>query len=307
MVNASQYYGIQKRNVLMEDYLIKVVTDEKDILAAACVTTNLVNEARSMHGTYPTATAALGRALTGCELMASLLDPEQRVAIKLEGDGPLKKIIAEADGTGAVRGYVAVPEVNLPPKRGKLDVSGALGENGFLTVTKDLRVREPYRGIVRLYSGEIASDIAYYYTESEQIPSAVGLGVFVEPEGSVSAAGGFLIQSMPAAEEKRIDTIIERIAGMESVTSQIREGKLPEDTLQTILDGISYHIIEKRGLVFACSCSRDRIEQAIITMGPEDIKRIIADQEVVDIDCQFCGKSYVFTKKELERLLEEMH
>lgn len=291
----------------MEDYMVKVMTDDQDIIGAACVTTNLVNEARRMHGTYPTATAALGRALTGCGLMAALLDPEQRVAIKLEGDGPLKKVIAEADGTGAVRGYVAVPEVNLPPKDGKLDVSGALGKNGFLTVSKDLRIREPYRGIVRLYSGEIASDIAYYYTESEQIPSAVGLGVFVEPEGDVSAAGGFLIQSMPAAEERRIDTIIERIAGMESVTSQIREGKLPEDILKTIFDAIPHYVIEKRDLLFACSCSRDRIEQAIITLGPEEIRTIIADQDKVDIDCQFCGKGYVFTKGELERLLGEMH
>jgi molecular chaperone Hsp33 len=291
----------------MEDYLIKVMSNEKDIIGAACVTTNLVNEAHRMHGTYPTATAALGRALTGCELMAALLDPEQRVAIKFEGDGPLKKIIAEADGTGAVKGYVAVPEVNLPPKAGKLDVSGALGKNGFLTVSKDLRIREPYRGIVRLYSGEIASDIAYYYTESEQIPSAVGLGVFVEQEGNVSAAGGFLIQSMPAADEKRIDTIIERIAGMESVTSQIREGRLPEDILKTIFDAVPYYAIEKRGLAFACSCSRERIEQAIITLGPEEIRNIIAGQDTVDIDCQFCGKSFVFTKRELERLLEEMH
>jgi len=287
--------------------MIKVISEEKDIIGAACVTTSLVNEAHRMHGTYPTATAALGRALTGCELMAALLDPEQRVAIKFEGDGPLKKIIAEADGTGAVRGYVAVPEVNLPPKGGKLDVSGALGKNGFLTVSKDLRIREPYRGIVRLYSGEIASDIAYYYTESEQVPSAVGLGVFVEPGGNVSAAGGFLIQSMPGADEKRIDTIIERIAGMESVTSQIREGRLPEDTLKTIFDAIPYHAIEKRGLAFACSCSRNRIEQAIITLGPEEIRSIIADQDAVDIDCQFCGKSYVFTKGELERLVQEMH
>lgn len=291
----------------MEDYLVKVMTFEKDIIGAACLTTNLVNEARRMHGTYPTATAALGRVLTGCELMAALLDPEQRVAIKFEGDGPLKKIIAEADGTGAVRGYVAVPEVNLPPRAGKLDVSGALGKNGFLTVSKDLRIKVPYRGIVRLYSGEIASDIAYYYTESEQVPSAVGLGVFVEPQGDVSAAGGFLIQSLPAAEEKSIDTIIERIAGMVSVTLQIREGKSPEDMLKTIFGTIPHYVIEKRELAFVCSCSRERIEQAIITLGPEEIRKIIADKDAVDIDCQFCGKSYVFTEKELERLLEEMH
>jgi molecular chaperone Hsp33 len=169
----------------MEDYLVRVITEEKNILGLACITTNLVNDARKRHGTSPTATAALGRALTGGELLGALLDPGQRVALKFAGDGPLRKIVVEAEGDGTVRGYVAEPEVDLPPKDGKLDVGGALGREGFLTVTKDLRVKDTYSGIVKLYTGEIASDIAYYLSESEQIPSAVALGVFVDTDLSV--------------------------------------------------------------------------------------------------------------------------
>ncbi len=292
----------------MDDYLVKVMTEDKDIIAAACVSTNLVNDAASRHGTYPTATAALGRALTGAGLMASLLDPEQRIAFKLEGDGPLQKIIVEADGTGAVRGYVAVPRVDLPPRDGKLDVSGALGRNGFITVSKDLGVRDPYTGIVHLYNSEIASDIAYYYAESEQIPSAVGLGVFVEPDGAVSAAGGFLVQSLPAAgvDESRIDALIGRIEGMRSITSLIREGRRPEDILGKIFDDMPYRIIDKRNLAFTCSCSRARIEQAVITLGPEEIGNIAAGQENVEISCQFCGRTYVFGKKDFDRMLKDL-
>lgn len=291
----------------MEDYMVKAITESKDIIAVACVTTNLVNDARGRHGTYPTATAALGRALTGAELMASLLDPDQRVALKFQGDGPLKKILVEADGTGAVRGYVGVPEVNLPPKNGKIDVSGALGSNGYLTVSKDLRVKDVYTGVVRLHSGEIASDIAYYFSESEQIPSAVGLGVFVERDGEVSAAGGFLVQSLPPSDDERIDAIVSRIEHMDSVTAQLRDGRLPEDILELILQGIPHYIIEKRQLAFRCSCSRERTEQAVIALGAEEIRNIISDRESVDISCQFCGAVHTFSREELKRLIEEQH
>lgn len=291
----------------MNDYLIKVMTDEKDLVGVACVTTGLVNEAARMHGTYPTATAALGRALTGCGLMASLLDPEQRIAVKFQGDGSLKAVIAEGDGTGAVRGYAAVPAVDLPPRDGKLDVSGALGTKGFLTVTKDLGFKEPSRGIVSLHSGEIASDIAWYYTESEQIPSAVGLGVFVERDGCVSAAGGFLVQSLPvSADENRVDDVIAGIEAMGNVTGLIREGKLPTDMLRMIFGNIPYRIIEERRLFFRCTCSRERIEQAIITLGADEIRHLIEGQETVVVSCQFCGTTHRFSREELARIAGEM-
>ena len=209
----------------MDDYLVRIITEEKNILGLACITTNLVNDARKRHGTFPTATAALGRALTGGELLGALLEPDQRVALKFTGNGPLKKIIVEAEGDGTVRGYVEVPQVDLPPRNGKFDVGGALGREGFLTVTKDLRLKEPYNGVVKLYTGEIASDIAFYLTESEQIPSAVGLGVFVETDGSVTASGGFLVQSLPPADEALIDSLAGRIENMPPITRQLKDGK----------------------------------------------------------------------------------
>jgi len=291
----------------MEDYLVRIITENKNIRAMACITTNLVNEGKKRHGTYPTATAALGRALTGGVLMGALLDGDQRVALKFEGDGPLKKIIVEAPSNGTVRGYVEHPEVELPPKNGKLDVAGALGTQGHLTVTKDLQLKKPYMGVVKLYTGEIASDLAYYLTESEQIPSAVGLGVFVEPDGHVSAAGGFLLQSLPPSDEKLIDTLADRIENMQPITQQLREGKLPEDLLAGIFGDVSFTILEKKPLSFACTCSRDRIEQALITLGHEEIRSIIKDDDIVDITCQFCRKQYVFARTELERILHEIH
>ena len=291
----------------MEDYLVRIITENKNIRAMACVTTNLLNVARARHGTYPTATAALGRALTGGGLMGALLDGDQRVALKFEGDGPLKKIIVEAQSNGTVRGYVEQPEVELPPKNGKLDVAGALGTQGYLTVTKDLQLKKPYMGVVKLYTGEIASDLAFYLTESEQIPSAVGLGVFVEPEGHVSAAGGFLLQSLPPSDEELIDTLAVRIENMQPITQQLREGKLPEDLLADIFGDVSFIMLEKRPLSFACTCSRERIEQALITLGPEGIRSIIKDDDIVDITCQFCRKQYVFARKELEQILHEIH
>ena len=290
----------------MEDYLVRIITKNKNILAMACVTTNLVNDARERHKTFPTATAALGRALTAGQLMGALLDSDQRVAMKFEGDGPLKKIIVEAQSNGTVRGYVGEPEVELPPKNGKLDVSGALGTQGYLTVTKDLQLKKPYMGVVHLYTGEIASDLAYYLTESEQIPSAVGLGVFVEPEGNVSAAGGFLIQSLPPSDEELIDTLADRIENMQPVTQQLRDGKLPEDLLAEIFQDVSFTVLEKRPLSFACTCSRDRIEQALITLGPEEIRSMIQDDDLVDITCQFCRQQYMFARRELEQILDEI-
>ncbi len=286
---------------------MRIITEEKNILGLACITTNLVNGARKRHRTFPTATAALGRALTGGELLGALLEPDQRVALKFTGNGPLKKIIVEAEGDGTVRGYVEVPQVDLPPRNGKFDVGGALGREGFLTVTKDLRLKEPYNGVVKLYTGEIASDIAFYLTESEQIPSAVGLGVFVETDGSVTASGGFLVQSLPPADEALIDSLAGRIENMPPITRQLKDGTTPEDLLAAVFDGVPYRTIETRQLSFRCSCSSARIEQALITLGRSQIEEIIRDQEVFDISCHFCNRSYVFRKDHLLRLLNEMH
>jgi molecular chaperone Hsp33 len=290
----------------MKDYIVRVISKQANIRGLACVTTNLVNKACQRHGTSPTASAALGRAMTGGLLLGALLEPDQRVALKFEGNGPLKKIIVEADGIGNVKGFVGEAKIDLPLKNGKFDVASAIGRAGFLTVSKDLGLKEPYKGIVQLYTSEIASDIAFYLTESEQIPSAVGLGVFVDPDTKVSAAGGFLIQSMPPSNEKTIDTLIAQIEKMPPVTDLLRSGNIPEGLLEHIFADIPFKILEKKNLYFKCSCSRARIEQALITLGKDELLHIIKNEEHTEISCEFCCKKYSFTKKDFMRLIEEM-
>ena len=289
----------------MADYLVRAITDEKTVIGLACVSTDLVGEATRIHGTSRTASAALGRSLTGGLLMGALMKPGQRIGLKFEGNGPLKKIIVEADSEGTVHGFVGVPEADAPIKEGKLNVSGILGGDGSLTVIKDLGLKEPYKGIVKLLSGEIAEDIAYYYAESEQIPSAVGLGVFVEPDGKVSAAGGFFVQALPSAEESMVDQIIEHIRQIPFVTELLRQGKMPEDILSLIFTGIPYHELERRDLFFKCACGKERVERALITLGGDELQRLISENEETEITCEFCRKNYRFTKKELEALQQE--
>ncbi len=290
----------------MADYLVRSITDRSNVIGLASVTTGLVSEAARIHGSSRTATAALGRSLTGSLLMGALLKPGQRVALKFEGNGPLKKILAEADSEGTVRGFVGVPEAEAPPKEDKLNVSGVLGSEGTLTVIKDLGLKEPYKGIVKLRSGEIAEDIAYYLAESEQVPSAMGLGVFVEPDGRVSAAGGFLVQALFSQDEGTVDRLIENIKRIPFVTELLRQGKMPEDILARIFSGIPYHEIERRNLSFHCSCSRKRVERALIVLGTDELKKLIAGNEETEVTCEYCRKSYRFTKTELEALLREV-
>ena len=289
----------------MGDYLVRSIGDKTNILGLACVTTGLVHETSQLHGTSRTASAALGRALTGGLLMGALMKRRQRIALKFEGNGPLKKIIVEADNEGTVRGFVAVPEADVPSKDGKLDVSGLLGNEGTLTVAKDLGLKEPYRGIVKLHTGEIAEDIAYYFLESEQIPSAVGLGVFVELDGKVSAAGGFLIQTIPPVEEGLVDRIIKNIQEIPFVTQMIREGKTPEDMLARIFSDIPYHVLGNQELSFRCTCSKERVERALITLGGDELQKFIAEEEETGVTCEYCRTNYRFVRKELEDLLRE--
>jgi molecular chaperone Hsp33 len=230
----------------------------------------------------------------------------QRVGLKFEGSGPLKKIIVEADNDGTVRGYVGVAGAEVPLNDEKLNVAGALGREGSLTVFKDLGLKEPYRGIVKLLTGEIAEDIAYYFAESEQIPSAVGLGVFVKPDGKVSAAGGFLIQSLPPSEERTVEQFIENIRKMPFVTDLLREGKTAEDILDMIFSGVPYHVLGKRNLSLRCTCGRERIERVLISLGAKELEGIIAEQGETDVTCEFCRSIYHFTRKELENLRQEI-
>jgi len=286
----------------MADYLIRSLGDKTNIIGLACVTTGLVREASRLHATSPTASAALGRALTGGLLMGTLLKRGQRIALKFEGNGPLKRIVVEADNEGTARGFVAVPEADVPSKEGKLDVSGLLGNEGTLTVAKDVGLKEPYRGIVKLHTGEIAEDIAYYFLESEQIPSAVGLGVFVEPDGTVSAAGGFLIQTIPPVEEGLVDRIIANLQGIPFVTQMIREGKTPENMLERIFSDVPYHVLGKQDLAFRCTCSKEKVEKALIAIGGDELQKLLAEHEETDVTCEYCLTRYRFVRRELEAL-----
>lgn len=289
----------------VEDYLVRIISKDGNVRGLACVTTDLVNEACRRNSTYPTASAALGRALTGAALLGALLKSGQRVALKFEGNGPLKKIVVEGESNGAVRGYVEVPNVDLPPKDGKLDVASALGKVGILTVTKDLGLEEPYQGIVQLYTSEIAADIAFYLAKSEQIPSAVGLGVFVEPDDRVSAAGGFLIQSLAGANEEIIDKLIEHIEKLPPITELLRRGKTPEELLEVIFADIPFTPLEKHMLALQCSCSRERVEKALLILGREEIDALMAAGEPTSVTCEFCLKQYVFSREELEWLVKK--
>jgi molecular chaperone Hsp33 len=290
----------------LSDYLVRSITKDGSIRGLAAVSTDLVEEARRRHRAYPTAAAAIGRALTGGALLGAGLKTGQRVALKFEGDGPLKKIVVEADSNGAVRGYVAEPGVHLPPKNGKLDVAGALGRTGLLTVSKDLRLKEPYRGIVQLVSGEIAEDLAVYLAESEQVPSALALGVYVDTAGRVAAAGGFLIQTLPPVQEEVLDRLIARIRQLPSVTDLLRAGSSPEDILAAMYADVPYTILEKYALAWQCSCSRERVEKALITLGREELADLAAQEEAATITCEFCRQEYIFRQEDVQRLLVEM-
>lgn len=290
----------------MKDYLVRIIAKNANVRALACVTTELVREACRRHEASPTASAALGRVLTGAALMGALLKSRQRVVIRFDSNGPLKKVIAEATSSGEVRGYVAKPYVHLPLKDGKLDVAGAIGKSGTLTVIKDLGLKEPYTGMVRIITGEVAEDLAYYFAESEQIPSAVGLGVYIEPNGKVSPSGGFLIQTFPPQNPKVIDDIIRRIEKMPNLAELLRNGKKPEQLLADIFSHIPYEILEKRELVFKCSCSKERVQQALLSLGKGEVEKLIKEQGGAEAKCEFCGEKYYFTKSELEEILEEL-
>lgn len=288
------------------DYLIRVISAEANVIGLACISTATVNEACALHKTSPTASAALGRALTGTLLMGALLKKGQRVGIMVDGGGPIGRLLTEADSDGAVCGFATNPAADAPLREGKLNVSGVVGKQGSLKVFKDIGIDEPYQGIVNLRTGEIAEDIACYFAVSEQIPTAVALGVYVEPDNSVSAAGGFLIQSLPPSDENLTEKLIANIGKLRPLTESIRNGRLPEDILASIFSGIPFHSLEKRGLRFQCKCGRHRIERVLVSLGCDELKELASKEEDVEVKCEFCGTAYPFSREQIEKLIEEM-
>ncbi|WP_456434562.1 Hsp33 family molecular chaperone HslO [Thermosulfuriphilus sp.] len=292
----------------MEDYFFRGITKDGAFRIIGARTTRLVEEARRRHQASPTAIAALGRVMTAAVLLsADLKKEDHRVMIQIQGGGPLGEILAEADGRGRVRGYIQRPAVHLPPtKAKKLDVGGAVGSQGFFSVTKDLGLKEPYQGSVPLVSGEIAEDLSYYLSVSEQIPSAAAIGVLVETTGEVRAAGGILFQTMPEASEEAVAHLEKALKTMPPLTSLLSQGFSPEEIAGNLLDPGVLTILETRPLVFGCRCSRQRVEKALIALGAEEIKHLMEEQKTTEISCDFCRTSYFFDRRDLQRLLEEI-
>lgn len=290
------------------DYIVRMIAKDAPIKAMAIQGRDLVQRAREIHHTLPVATAALGRTLLGASMMGQQLKEEDgSVTLRVSGGGPLGNILAVSDSQGNVRGYVQNGQVDLPLKGpAKLDVGQAVGTAGSLTVIKDLRLKEPYVGTIPLVSGEIAEDITAYFAESEQIPTACALGVLVDRDLSVAAAGGYLIQLLPGADDGVIDSIEAGIARVGQVTAQLSQGVTAEELLRLVLADFDLEVLEKAPVEYRCYCSRERMRSALTSMGREELSKLIAEQGRAEMTCQFCDAVHVFEKEELEALMKEL-
>lgn len=284
----------------MEDAVLKGINDDKTIKVVAARTTNLVQEASRRHRTSPLASAALGRALTGALLLGLDLKGRESVTVRINGGGPAGTILAVAEGDGTVRGYITEPDVDLPEKSpGKLDVGSAVGTDGLLEVVRDLGLKSPFIGAVHLISGEIAEDIAYYLSYSEQVSSLVSLGVLVDRDRSVKAAGGILVQALPGADEALLEKIEQNIERLGPISSLIDSGTPLEHILRDIYGDIPFTIIEERKVAFQCKCSREKVEAVLKMLEPEDIEKALETQGRVEIRCNFCNETYYYTEQEV--------
>ena len=285
----------------MSDKLVKAIT--KGVRVYAAVTTDLVNEAIRRHDCYPVAAAALGRTMTGALLLAANLKNKEALTVNIRGNGPLKNITADAVPEGFVRGYVANPHVELPLNdKGKLDVGGGVGQ-GLVTVTRFTGLREPMRGSSEIVTGEIAEDLTNYLYVSEQTPSSIGLGVLVDTDFSAKAAGGFMIQPMPDADEEIISKLEANLQKLRPVTTMIDEGKDAKEIILEIMSGFDMEFLTTTDLAFKCQCSKERLEDVLLNLNHDDMESLIADGQA-EVCCHFCGEKYHFTKEELQHLLK---
>lgn len=289
----------------MNDYIVRATAGNAQIRAFAAVTTNLVEEAREHHGTSPVATAALGRLLTGGVMMGSMMKNDtDMLTIQIQCSGQIEGLTVTADSKGNVKGYAFNPDVMLPAKNGKLDVGGALGQ-GVMTIIKDMGLKEPYSGQTILQTGEIAEDLTYYFAASEQVPSAVGLGVLMNKDNTVRQAGGFIVQVMPFAEEETIAKLEENVQKIQSVTTLLEQGHTPESLLEQVLDGFDIEINDTIPTEFYCNCSKSRVERALISIGRKELNELIQEGKEVELNCHFCNKNYIFSVEELKEILRK--
>lgn len=283
--------------------LKRAIAKDASVVSMALDATDIVNEIEKIHQTSAVVTAALGRLSIAASMMGyGLKGKDDSVSIKLDGNGPAGILIAVADGMGNVRSYVQNPVVEIPLNSiGKLDVAGAVGTDGTLTVSKDLGMKEPYSGTVPIVSGEIGEDIANYFVSSEQVPTVCGLGVLVNPDLTVNCAGGFLVQLLPFASEECIATIEKNISGIKSVTDLFKV-KSPEEIALMLLDGLEPNILDENEAVYKCTCSRERTEAVLTGLGNEELEKMAEEMPSVDVECHFCGKKYSFSPAEIRAL-----
>lgn len=288
----------------MPENLYRAITKEGSIIISAIDSTEIVEEMRKIHSTSPVVSAALGRTLTAASLIGShLKNCEDSVTVRINGKGPIGTIIAVSDFYGNVKGCCGEYAVDMPLKdNGKLDVGGAVGTDGTITVIKDLGLKEPYVGSIRLVSGEIAEDVTAYYAESEQTPTVCALGVLVDVDYTIKAAGGYLVQLLPGTPEEEISQLENNLKGIKSVTQLLDEGKTPTEIIKLVLAGFETEILDSSSAEYICTCSRERTTRAISSISKKDLKEIIDEDGRAEICCNFCNKKYVFSKEELVEL-----
>ncbi|QTN01286.1 Hsp33 family molecular chaperone HslO [Sediminibacillus dalangtanensis] len=290
----------------MGDYLIKATAFNGTVRAYAIQSTETVEEARRRHDTWATASAALGRTITVTSMMGAMMKGNDKLTVKLEGDGPVGPIIADGNGQGEVRGYITNPHVDFDlNEKGKLDVARAVGTQGSLSVVKDLGMKEHFTGQVPIISGEVSEDFTYYFVNSEQIPSAVGAGVLVNPDHTILASGGFILQVMPGADDGTIDQLEQRINSIPPISSLVRDGNTPEEILEKLIGAENLKIHESLPVQFKCECSKERVENALKSLGEEEIDQMIKEDGGAEATCHFCNEQYHFSADDLEALKAE--
>ena len=276
----------------MADHLVRILTKDGGVRVSVADTTRLVEEVRRRQQTDPTATVAIGRLATAAALMGSLLKGAQRVALTIEGNGPLRRLQAESDAEGRVRASLKVPVAGLPPRDDRFDVAGAVGRAGFLHVVKDLGLKEPYRGMVQLVSSEIGEDVAYSFTTSEQTPSSVALGVELGSRAEVAAAGGYLVQLLPEADPGLADRLIQNLQALPPTTTLLRQGQSPEAIAARLLEGMPCRVLDSTPLLFACSCSHEQTLHVLGLLGADELDQLIAEAGEAEVTCEFCKETY---------------
>ena len=291
----------------MKDYVIRATAGDGQIRAFVATTKYLVDEARELHQTTKVATAALGRTLTATSMMGLMMKNERdKVTVIIKGGGPIGTILVTSDSKGNVKGYVTNPNVeveNYP--NGKLNVAGAVGNQGHVKVIKDIGLREPYNGSYPIVSGEIAEDFTHYFALSEQTPSVVSLGVLTRSD-EVEFAGGFIVQLMPDAQEENIVILEKNISNLPYITNLLKDGKTPEDILNIVLDGLNPIILDKCEVKFECECSKEKVKEALVAIGKIALGEIIEEDKKAEVGCQFCNRKYNYTESELIEVLENM-